>query len=39
MLTKGAWQVDDIRGEYKSVLEAKRGYLADLVSWFESASD
>ena len=39
MLTKGAWGVDDIRGEYKSVLASKREYLADLVSWFESASD
>ncbi len=39
MLTKGGWQIDDIRGEYKAVLEAKREDLTDLISWFESASD
>ena len=39
MLTKGGWQIDDIRGEYKKVLEAKREDLLDLISWFESASD
>ena len=39
MMTRGSWGADDIRGDYKSVLEAKRGYLADLVSWFESAAD
>ena len=39
MLTKGAWQVDDIRGEYKKVLSAKRELLTDLIGWFESASD
>jgi hypothetical protein len=39
MLTKGSWGNEDIRGQYKSVLEQKRGYLEDLVKWFESASD
>jgi hypothetical protein len=38
MISKNDWQ-NDIRGEYKNVLPAKRGYLDDLVSWFESASD
>ena len=39
MMTKNSWGVDDIRGEYKAVLEKKKAYLADLVEWFETAAD
>ena len=39
MMTKSSWGVEDIRGEYKKVLEQKKEYLADLVEWFETASD
>ncbi len=39
MLTTGGWAVEDIRGQYQSVLAEKRGYLNDLIRWFESASD
>ena len=39
MMTKNSWGVDDIRGEYKAVLEKKKAYLKDLVEWFETAAD
>jgi hypothetical protein len=39
MMTKSSWGVEDIRGEYKKVLEKKKAYLADLVEWFETAAD
>ena len=39
MMTKSSWGIEDIRGEYKKVLETKRGYLTDLIGWFESAAD
>ena len=39
MMTSSSWGIEDIRVEYKKVLESKRDYLKDLVGWFESASD
>ena len=39
MMTSGGWSNENIRGTYKENLGQKRGYLTDLIKWFESASD
>ena len=36
MLSRDSWQVEDIRGEYSSVVNAKRTYLLEIIERFET---